>query len=214
VPRNRPRVAHRFIVVAGQCSKVGKTALVVDVIRAFPRMNWTAVKITPYARSGCPINGSGCPCGPLDYGFAIREERDASGTSDSSRFLAAGAVRSFWVETKCNGLPVALASLKAVLKGSGSLIVESNAVVEFWRPDILLLVIDPQIPDLKPSARRLIPFIDVFVLRSPLSHQHPSGFPAPAWANARKLLQRIGDPLPAILRQLVGQPLRRFSHPN
>ncbi|MGH9709022.1 MAG: hypothetical protein ACRD37_00540, partial [Candidatus Acidiferrales bacterium] len=38
----------RIIVIGGQCRGVGKTALAMDVIRAFPECDWLAVKITQH----------------------------------------------------------------------------------------------------------------------------------------------------------------------
>ncbi len=72
-----------LLAVGGQCRKVGKSTLVADIIRAFPDWHWTAVKITPYAESGCPIKGSSCNCPPEEHSYAIREETCRLGNSDS-----------------------------------------------------------------------------------------------------------------------------------
>ena len=75
----------RLIVVGGQCRKVGKTALIVDIIQATPELRWTAVKITPHAESRCPINGRNCRCGPTEHTFSILKEVDRSGRIKLSR---------------------------------------------------------------------------------------------------------------------------------
>jgi len=92
--RTPPPFRGFLLAVGGQCRKAGKSTLVADIIQAFPNRHWIAVKITPYAESGCPVNGPACNCSPQDHAYAIREETSRSGNSDSSSFLAAGAHRA------------------------------------------------------------------------------------------------------------------------
>src|SRR5579864_4038392 len=72
----------RTIVIGGQCRNVGKTALAVDVIRAFPECCWLAIKISPHHALSDD-----------SAGYRFRAETERSGHSDSSRFLSAGATR-------------------------------------------------------------------------------------------------------------------------
>jgi len=162
---SRPPFNGRLVVVGGQCSKVGKTALVVDLIRAFPGLAWTAVKVTPHAGSGCPVNGPGCRCGAEEHAFAIRHERDEAGGADMSRFLAAGARRAMWVETKAGSVEGALSTLASELAQAEAIVIESNAIVEFWHPDLLLMILDPGRPDSKQSAREALDLAHAFVFR-------------------------------------------------
>ena len=63
----------------------------------------------------------------------LRSARSAtpqSGT-DSSRYLAAGAERSFWVRTRQGQLSEAMPRVRALLADSGNAIVESNSVLRF-----------------------------------------------------------------------------------
>jgi hypothetical protein len=71
-----------------------------------------------------------------------------SGT-DSSRYLAAGAARSFWVRTRQGQLSEAMPRVRALLAGAGNAIVESNSVLRFLQPDLSLSVLDPGISDFK-----------------------------------------------------------------
>jgi hypothetical protein len=90
----------RVIVVGGHTRSIGKTQLVCDVIRAFPEENWIAGKITQYGHGVCAKNGENCGCAPDEHSYAISWEKNAGTGTDSSRFLAAGAQRSFWLRTK------------------------------------------------------------------------------------------------------------------
>ncbi|HUJ32160.1 MAG TPA: hypothetical protein VLY23_12825 [Candidatus Acidoferrum sp.] len=209
-----PPFSATLVVVGGQCRKVGKTALAVDLIQSFRDIEWTAVKITPHCDSGCPVNGPGCGCAANEHAFAIREETSASGATDSGRFLAAGARRSLWVETKSRRLGDALASLNAALERDHAVIIESNAIVEFWRPDAFLMVLDPANPDFKPSAQSALALANAFVLRSP----HPENSSSPAASlgipGRTKFLQPLGQPLPTSMQIFVRQLLVQSRHPT
>ena len=90
----------RYLVVGGHTRSIGKTALVVDLIRAFPGAEWTAVKITQYGHGVCSEHGEPCDCASATHPAILDEERDRSGRTDTSRFLVAGARRSFWLRTR------------------------------------------------------------------------------------------------------------------
>ena len=205
---NRPPLKGRVVVVAGQCSKVGKTTLVVNLIRTFSDVSCTAVKITPYVSSGCPINGPNCRCGPDEHTFSIRNDRDTSAATDTSRFLAAGAQRALSVETKEGRVPDALGALASVLRKADPIVIESNAILQFWRPALCLMVLDPQNPDFKPTVREVLPMADVFVIRSArLDIGHPDSGTL-AFPQKPIFLQIVGQPLPPSMQALIRQHMR------
>jgi hypothetical protein len=160
------------------------------------------VKITPYAESGCPVNGPSCNCSPQDHPYAVHEETSRSGNSDSSRFLAAGAHRALWVETKERRIQDALPALAAELADAGHAIIESDALMRFWKPSLFVMVLDPSNPDFKDSARENLELADAFVFRSPFEHSDPRFQSLPAMAKPR-FLQPIGSPLPPELGQFL-----------
>jgi hypothetical protein len=212
----------RLIVVGGHTRSIGKTQLVCDVIRAFPEENWIAGKITQYGHGVCAKNGENCGCAPDEHSYAISWEKNADTGTDSSRFLAAGAQRSFWLRTKqgvlAEGLPLLREALAELHLTSApeppTLIFESNSVLQFVQPSLYFAVIDPSRDDFKHSARIVLDRADAFVLRD------PSGIgDAPAsealWMNLpRQLLnqapsvhQREGEPLPLPLQVLIRRTL-------
>ena len=67
-----------LIVVGGHTRGIGKTALVVDIVRATPEAGWTAVKITQYGHGVCTRHGKACGCAPGEHTVALDEERDRS----------------------------------------------------------------------------------------------------------------------------------------
>jgi hypothetical protein len=212
VPRKKAPFGGGLIVVGGQCRKVGKTALVVDLIRAFPGARWTAVKITPYTEIGCPVHGPSCKCAPKRHTFAIREEQDRSGESDTSRFLVSGAERAFWVQTKEGRVADALDPLAAKLSKAGNVIVESNGIIKFWKPDLYLMALDPRRDDFKASARAGMRVADAFVWRSPAPRGKGKGKRTAAGEKRATFLQPLGRSLPRELRALVRQRMGAGGH--
>ena len=94
------RIHMAIIVIGGQSRDVGKTSVVAGIIAALPSYNWTAFKITQFGHGRCSLDGKPCDCATDDRCWAITEEKDLREESDTSRFLAAGAKRSFWVRTE------------------------------------------------------------------------------------------------------------------
>ena len=207
--RTPPPFPGFLLAVGGQCRKVGKSTLVADIMRAFPDRHWTAVKITPYAESGCPVNGPSCNCSAQDHPYAIHEETSRSGNSDSSRFLAAGAHRALWIETKQHRLQNVLPALAAQLANADQAIVESDALMRFWKPSLFVMVLDPSNPDFKDSARENLELADAFVFRSPSEDSDPRFQSLPAMAKPR-FLQPIGSPLPPELGQFLSGIILRL----
>ncbi len=168
------------VVVGGHSRSVGKTSVVAGLIAAMPEMRWTAVKITQYGHGICSADGAPCDCATDDHSWAITDERDRSGESDSSRFLVAGAERSLWVRTRQGMLAEAMPALRERL--SGNVIIESNSVMKFVRPDVYLTVLDFANADFKRSA---LEFLDRAT--AVLLHE---GEEVPAWDGVSlKLIQ-------------------------
>ena len=162
-----------IVVIGGHSRSVGKTSVVAGLISALREFDWTAVKITQYGHGVCSANGEPCDCATGDHSWAISEERDRSGESDTSRFLVAGAVQSLWVRTEQGRLAEAMPSLRRRLEGARNVIVESNSVLKFLRPDLYLTVLDPATADFKTSAQEFLDRADAVIL-----HEAPGG---PAW---------------------------------
>jgi hypothetical protein len=148
----------KYVVVGGQSRDVGKTSVVAAIIAALPQRHWTAVKITQFGHGICSRSGEACGCAVTapDCPYAIDEERDTAGRTDTARFLRAGARRALWVRTPMRQLGTAMPALRAAIDGAEHVIMESNSVVEFLRPDVYLTVLDPAVEDFKVSARRFL----------------------------------------------------------
>lgn len=143
---------------------MGKTSVVAGLISALPEFHWTAVKITQYGHGICSANGEACDCATGDHSWAISEERDRSGESDSSRFLLAGAAQALWVRTEQGRLAEAMPTLRKRLEAARNVILESNSILKFLRPDLYLTVLDPSTADFKTSAREFLDRANAVIL--------------------------------------------------
>lgn len=154
-----------LVVVGGHSRSVGKTSVVAGLIAALPEFHWTALKITQFGHGICSADGKPCDCDTGDDHFrAISEERDRSGETDSSRFLVAGAARSLWVRTRQGRLGEAMPDLERKIAEAENVIMESNSILRFKRPDIYLTVLDAANQDFKVSAREFLDKADAVIL--------------------------------------------------
>jgi molybdopterin-guanine dinucleotide biosynthesis protein len=155
-----------LIVVGGHSRSVGKTSVVAGIIAGLCEYQWLAVKITQYGHGICSNHGGPCDCAvdDVEHSFAINEERDRSGESDTSRFVLAGAARSLWVRSRQGYLAEAMPDVRREIAKHDNVIIESNSVMRFLRPDLYLTVLDPNNADFKESARNYLDLADAVLL--------------------------------------------------
>ncbi len=182
-----------IVVIGGHSRSVGKTSVVSGLITALREYEWTAVKVTQYGHGVCSANGEACDCATADHAWAISEEKERGGESDTSRFLLAGAARSLWVRTEQGRLAEAMPAMRRRIESSRNVIMESNSILKFIRPDLYMTVLDPATEDFKKSAQEFIDRADAAIL-----HGNPNG--AAAW-------QRVS------LKPLVERPVFRIMPP-
>lgn len=154
-----------IIVIGGHSRSVGKTSVVAGLIAALPEFHWTAVKITQYGHGICSADGQACDCATGDHSWAVTQEKNAGGDSDTSRYLAAGAVHAWWVRTEQGRLAEAMPRVRELLASSENVILESNSVLKFLRPDLYLTVLDPTTADFKKSAQEFLDRASAVIIR-------------------------------------------------
>jgi hypothetical protein len=159
-----------ILVVGGHSRKIGKSSVVENLIARFPQACWVAIKITTHQHE----TGSGAP-------YDLLRETEPT-TTDSGRYLAAGAERSYLLRVSPGRLAEALPALRQVCSGALNTIIESNRIVEHLKPDLFLQVVDPTVEDWKDTAREHLHAAGGFVLvsrerRLEDSLELPSGAP-------------------------------------
>ncbi len=208
-----------IVVIGGHSRSVGKTSVVAGLIAALPERRWTAVKITQYGHGVCSASSELCDCATPDDSWAILEERDRSGESDTSRFLVSGAQRSLWVRTRQGNLAEAMPALRKQIVWAEDVIIESNSVMKFLRPDLYLTVLDYGTTDFKPSAREYLDLASAVIL-----HDAPADA-LPAWSGVSlKLVQGkpvfrvqppryVNEEIIEFVRQRLGQSQKQNARP-
>jgi hypothetical protein len=164
-----------ILVVGGHSRSVGKTSVVAGLIAALREYDWTAFKITQYGHGICSQNGESCHCATDDHSWAISEEKNRAGDSDTSRFLAAGAAHAWWVRTEQGRLAEALPTIRRKLADAKNVIMESNSILKFVKPDLYLTVLDPATADFKRSAQEFLDRADAVILHETNGEQAWSG---------------------------------------
>jgi hypothetical protein len=180
-----------LVIVGGHARKVGKTAVAAAAIAAFPQLNWTAVKITHHDHDA------------RERPFVIFEEEGRSVGTDTSRFLAAGARRSLWIRVEPGRIGDLMTVLEPLLDASPSVIIESNSILEFVNPDLVLFVLRFDVSEFKSSAHALLSRADAVVEVNRVAGR-------PSFEAARRLLAHkkafpVSDPdymSPDLLRYL------------
>jgi hypothetical protein len=170
-----------LVVVGGHTRNIGKTSVVCSIIRSTPHLAWTAIKITQYGHGVCSKDGESCECALPDHPFALQQERNPAAGTDTSRFLAAGASKSYWARTATGNLGEAMPALRRLWESSPNTIVESNSILQFVKPDLYLSVLDFGVEDFKDSSRRYLDRADAIIAVSN---------PSPAWRSVAASLWR------------------------
>jgi hypothetical protein len=123
----------------------------------------------------------------------VDEETSAAGDTDTSRFKAAGAKRVFWVRTKQGQLALAMPAIREILATAENVILESNSVMKFVRPELYIPVLDFATEDFKDSAREFLDRAHAVIL-----HANDDD---PRWTNIS-------------LRPIAGKPVFRIAPPQ
>lgn len=205
----------KLIVVGGHTRSIGKTQLVCDIIAALPELHWVAGKITQFGHGICAAHGEPCGCQPEHQESAFEWENRTDTGTDTARFLAAGAWRSFWLRTRqgdlAEGLPLLRSGLAEVAREPGSplnVIVESNSLLQFLKPNLYLAILDPSKPDFKESAQLVLDRANAYVVRrsrdaAAAAQAYWLNIPERFLREKPSFAQGEGEPLPELVRDLV-----------
>ncbi len=214
----------KLIVIGGHTRNIGKTQLVCDIVAALPELRWVAGKITQFGHGICARHGQPCACDPGDHASAFEWETHNDTGTDTARFLQAGARRAFWLRTEqghlAEGLPILRRGLAEAARessegstgegltgGTLNVIVESNSLLQFLKPNLYLAVLDPAKPDFKESAQRVLDRANAYLVRRPPQADAAALY----WLNIPErflrekpsFAQGEGEPLPSLVRDLV-----------
>jgi len=213
----------RLVSVAGACSRAGKTAAAVSLLRFVGGGTASALKFTTTEDiwDRCP-RGTPCVVCDIDVPFRVIEDpavlREAG--TDTDRLWAAGARRVLWAIARQSAVQEAWKVVRVRLGDEGCVVMEGSTIVDEAKPDQVIFVVHPFLSPSrwKPTSAHLLRQADVVVLNRPAAEsREPSQDVLAAVANARGdgcvLLADVTRPLdewaPDLavrLRSWLGQP--------
>ncbi len=164
-----------IVAVGGHTRNIGKTTLATQILGAMQHLTWTAIKVTQFGHNVCSANGEPCDCSTGEHAIAISEERNAASGKDTARMLQTGSRRVLWVRTQQGSLHEAMPRIRKEIAGAENVLIESNSILRFLRPDLYLAVLQPEKSDFKASALRYLDRADaLFVPGGPDTLNHAS----------------------------------------
>ncbi len=162
----------RIISVTSTSSGAGKTTIGAFLIKNLRGLN--ALKITVQHRGACPkeIDCDGCPT-MGDFSFKVITDASILGQpgKDTARFLQAGAGKVVWLQTQRKCLETSIQQAMKLFPPRGNLLVEGNSFLDVKKVTFALMIAMPDSTDLKPSARKILDKIDLFVINKNPRHK-------------------------------------------
>jgi hypothetical protein len=153
-----------MVLVGATGRNAGKTTAAVLLIAALQgSAEEEALKVTTADHSGdavCHRGGEGCGACFFREPFLLEEELDPSSGKDTSRLLAAGAERVFWLRATPSTLAEGLAAYLASVPPGRLIVAESNSLRTVVRPGCFIMAKDPS-GTLKPSAETVASLADL-----------------------------------------------------
>ncbi len=166
--RNEMLKLDGMLMIGSAGINAGKTVLACEVIKKFCKStNITGIKVTTIkAKDGtCPRGGRGCGvCSSLDGDFCITEELRRNSSKDTSRLLAAGAHRVFWLRVMRSHLQLGLTALLSITGPDTISVCESNSLRYVVEPGLFLMVTAPNLKKWKASAQDVRRYVDKVVV--------------------------------------------------
>lgn len=141
-----------LIVVGGHSRGVGKTTLIEHLLRGMQDEAWLAIKVSAHRHAQAAVSA------PL-----VEEAWQPSPATQTGRYLAAGARRAFLVRAPDAAMSRVAAFIDALRSQGSNVVIESNRIVRYLAPDVLLFVVDPRVDDWKPSSALCLPIADALV---------------------------------------------------
>ncbi|MBN2270809.1 MAG: NTP transferase domain-containing protein [Sedimentisphaerales bacterium] len=157
-----------MLMIGSAGPNVGKTKLACAILRRFAgKHGIVGLKVTAIKEKNgqCPRGGAGCGvCSSLEGVFCITEEKNSVAGKDTSRLLAAGAERVFWLRALKSHLAEGLAALLDVVGPDAVSICESNSLRQVVEPGSFLMVRGTNTKGWKDSARKVKRYADRIVV--------------------------------------------------
>jgi molybdopterin-guanine dinucleotide biosynthesis protein len=198
-----------LLSISGACSRSGKTAAAVSLLRALGERRKAAVKFTTTEDvfERCP-RGTACLVCDIDVPFRIVEDPRvlAEAGTDTARLGQAGASPVLWAIARESAARAAWAAVRSRLARTDLVIMEGSTIVALARPDRHVFVAHPWLsPERwKATAAAGIAAADLVVVNRPSSDPRP---PSPEVLDALRRARGRDD----IVLADVARPAREWA---
>lgn len=134
-----------LVSVSGACSRAGKTALAVSLLRELgPAAVAVKFTTTEDVFERCP-RGTPCVVCDIDVPFRIVEDPAVleQPDTDTARLAAAGAARVVWAIARHSAVGAAWNAVRARFGAPPFIVMEGSSIVSIAQPDVLAYVVHP-----------------------------------------------------------------------
>ena len=147
-----------MLLIGSTSKKSGKTTFVCRIIQKFSKKNIITIKVTTVKKNDKNFHHDSSVAETKD--FIITEETQNNTNKDTSRMLAAGASRVFWLRAERKCLKNGFTALLEKIGGDAICVCESNSLRQIVKPGLFIMVKDRNCRQLKPSAKQVLNFAD------------------------------------------------------
>lgn len=140
-----------MLIVAGTGRKAGKTTIACRIIGDFIAKGLMAIKISSHFHD--PQEHLNLIYREKDY--TIWEEMSSTSGKDSSRFLAAGALRSFYIQAEKGASAPAFFRLLEIIPDNSPIVCESPSLAREVIPGVLIVISGGSSPDIETESGRV-----------------------------------------------------------
>ena len=164
-----------MLLIGATDRNVGKTAFACEMIKKFSVVqSVTALKITVIKEKNgmCPRGGTGCGvCSSLSGNYMITEELNADSEKDTSKMLASGSKKVFWLRVMEQymeeGVRALLNTIGEYVGLESAIICESNSIRKVINPGLFVVFKKENESYIKPSCNEVIKFADKIISFNP-----------------------------------------------
>lgn len=146
------------IAIGATNRNCGKTTYICGLLSRFKEHKPIAIKIKTVYPDDSKWHGTGTP---LVGDFELREENAETGKKDSVRMLQAGAAKVFYLKTKNSFLEVSITEMLKDIPKDQPIIIESNSLLEIFKPALFLMIKSDDKSKFKPSALKFMDQADL-----------------------------------------------------
>lgn len=125
-----------LLIIAGTGNNAGKTSIACRIIKDFPELKITAIKITPHFHE----TTDGLIAIEEGSGYSIYSESNRAGNKDSSRMLDSGAVKVYFAKVWDTQLITAFNKIMEYIDIGTPVICESPALRNYIEPGAFIIM--------------------------------------------------------------------------